>query len=344
MANMNIRTPRFYCDSINYRLSRGVAQNTKFDVQATSSGSHSVGIKSGGGVEADLFDMRPSNLVTFDTSSSTTTRADHVIVSLDVMGESNSRHSFVAILNHNCSSADAKIRISASDTKGHIEGYDFGSATALDCDQVLNANSISTNIITPASDGSTIVTFAESHLRYIGVQFEGDSSFSSSTDLTVGCIIVGEFYDMPHSPDLNVKRNITFDSVNIQESIGGQRYSNMANFGRTASSTSKSPFLTTTANQQVFGGRVVYDMNFSYLNSTDLMPDDYSTYNSGDDSTVEDIWNKVNGPHIPFIFTADGTSTSESDYLFARFAQDSLEMNQVANDIWNMGMKIEEEF
>ena len=70
MANVNIRTPRFYCDSINYRLSRGVSQNGVYDVQATNSGNNTVGIKTGS--EIELFDMRPLNLVTFDTKSSAT--------------------------------------------------------------------------------------------------------------------------------------------------------------------------------------------------------------------------------------------------------------------------------
>ena len=36
MANMNVQTPRFYIDYIGYLLSRGVAQNTNFDVTATA--------------------------------------------------------------------------------------------------------------------------------------------------------------------------------------------------------------------------------------------------------------------------------------------------------------------
>ena len=92
----------------------------------------------------------------------------------------------------------------------------------------------------------------------------------------------------------------------------------------------------------MYGGRMSYDMKFSYLNSTDIMPDDYSSFN--DNSVVDDVWSATHGSHTPFIFTQDGTSSSESDYLFARFAQDSLEMNQVAPDVFNVSFKIEEEF
>ena len=256
MANVNIRTPRFYCDSINYRLSRGVSQNGVYDVQATSTGNHTVGIKTGS--EIELFDMKPLNLVTFDTKGSAITRTDHVIVTLDVMGTTSNRHSFIAILNHNCASASAKIRVASTDTKSQVESENLSGANALSCTEVLNADSISTNIITPASDCSTIVTFSETNDRFIGIQFEGNSSFSINNDLTVGCILVGEYFDMPVSPDLNVKRSIAFDKNTIQESLGGQRYSSMISFGKQASSSSRSPFLTTTSPQQVFGGRMSY--------------------------------------------------------------------------------------
>ena len=96
--NLPIARVRFYCDQISYRLSRGVSVNGFYDVQATSTGDNLVGIKSGGGSEEDLFDMRPHNLVTFDTSRGNGP-ADHVVISLDMMGESDSKHSFVAILN-----------------------------------------------------------------------------------------------------------------------------------------------------------------------------------------------------------------------------------------------------
>tara|TARA_R100001463_G_scaffold94611_1_gene149186 strand:- start:9646 stop:10692 length:1047 start_codon:yes stop_codon:yes gene_type:complete len=348
MANVNIRTPRFYCDSINYRLSRGVAINDQYDVIAEDSGADIVGIKSGGGVESDLFDMRPTNTVTFNTKASADTREDHVIITLDLMGTNTNVCNFVAILNHNGLSSNAKFRIKTTDTEPEIQSANMNSANAMNNPvSVLNGNVAGSSpfTITPVRDGSTIITFDETNDRFIGIQIEAPTGgFSSSNDFTAGCILAGEFFDMPSAPDLQVKRSIAFDKVTVQESVGGQRYSNMSNFGKTTSEQNVFPFLTTTSPQQVFGGRMSYEMSFSYLSSADIMPNDYSTHNATDDSTIEDVWNKVNGSHIPFIFTTDGSSTSESDYLFARFAQDSLEMNQVAPDVFNMSLTIEEEF
>ena len=350
MANMNIGTPRFYTDIINHLLASGTTQNGNFDVIGTNSVNHTVGIKSGGGTESELFDMRPLNKVTFDTAASGTTQADHVIINLNT---STFKKSFVAILNHNMASADAKVLIKTSDTLGHVQAVDMGSATVMgNPAEVVNADTIGSSIVTPATDGHTIVRFDETDDRYVGIQFEGNGSntFDGSTDLVVGCILVGEFYDMPHAPDLAVKRSISFDGMNtVQESLGGQRFSNATSFGRTGTTRTLSPFNNAIYQNKVYSGRITYDMNFSYLNSTDVMPNEYDDSNLSDDAVVEDIWNRTRGSHIPFIFSCDNSTTeegnnAETQHLFARFSQQNLSMTQVANDMWNISMRIEEEF
>jgi len=338
MANMNIRTPRFYVDWISHLLARGVPQNGNFDVMT---GSGKINFQTGS--EAELFDMKPLNKVDFNTKENT---SDHVLINVDI-NSTYPKQSFVAILNHNMNSADAKVRIKASDTESHIQAVDMASATAMSNPaEAVNADSIASSIVTPATDGSTIVIFDETDLRYWGIQFEGNTSgtFDGSTDLFVGCILVGEYYDMPHAPDLSVKRSIMMLNPSIQESVGGQRYSVMASHGRQSHSTTKSPFSLASQNYLAYGGRLAYDMNFSYLNSSDIIPSDYANHQYASDTVINDIWNKTDGAHIPFILSTDKTSTREDDHIFARFAQDSLEMSQVAPDVFNVSMKIEEEF
>ena len=277
MANQNIRTPRFYCDLINYQMSRGKAQHNNFDVISGSNLIHTFTQ----GSEPELFDMRPSNLCSWDTTADS--GADHVVINIDT-GHTDLLHGFVAILNHNMKTADAKVRVYSSDDENDINNENLGGNARAMTEVVNgqpNADSDGTAIATPRHDGSTIVTFAENNDRYWGIQFEGAGSNTfSGTALTVGCILLGEYYDMPNAPDLAVKRSVIFDQVKVQESVGGQRYSNMTSHGRQASPTSKSPFSTTTATTgglQVFGGRMTYDMSFSYMASTDLMPDEYRT-------------------------------------------------------------------
>ena len=350
MSSMDVGTPRFYCDRINYLLSRGVAQDGNFDAQATNSGNNLVGPEAGYS-EADLFDMRPLNLVSFDTTADS--GDDHVVISIDTQSNATNK-SFVAILNHNLNSCTGMVRIRSSNTAGDVEVADLGSATAVTSITDIVNGDISSGFVKPDVDGSTIITWdatnASSFYRYWGIQFEGSNSnkFHGSTKLTVGAILMGEIYDMPNSPNMAVVRSISFDGLNtVQQSEGGQRYSNLRSYGRTASSTSKSPFTTSANGYQSHGGRIIYDLGFSFLSSANLMPTEYDIIPDDEDTFVGDVWNMTNGNHLPFIFSVDKDSTgadAESETIFARFANSSLDMTQVSHKLWDISLSIEEEF
>jgi hypothetical protein len=340
MANLNIRKPRFYVDRLNYLLNRGIS-NSEFYL---NSGVGQLDTITTGSV-AELFDMRPLNQVTFDTSGNKT---EDIVLSID-QNFGSYKTGFIAILNHNMFSADAQLTVSYSNTESHVQTTGMASATDIaGLDDIFNASN-SGNVITPTADGHTLFTFTEFANRFIGLEFGGTDSgnFDSITNLSIGCIIVGEYYDMPHSPDLSVKRSIEFDKQKLEESLGGQRFSTLSSHGKGyLSASNKSPFHTYTGNGErgLYGGRMTYDMKFSYLNSSDVMPSTYDIQNQADDTVVSDIWNYTQGSHIPFIFTQDGESHDESDYLFARFGKNSLDMTQVAPDVFDVSMRIEEEF
>ena len=362
MANMNIGTPRFYTDQISYLMSRGVAQNGEFDVTATHAGNTFMGTFTTGS-EPELFDMRPLNKCTFDTSADTD---GHVLITIDT--QSTSKKSYIAILNHNLVTAVGKIRIFAGDAASDVTAIDGANADTADITwandtltEVVNADTTTAAsndksvVIEPATDGSTIVSFAEQTNRYWGIQFEGNTTNTGvatngtwgSTDMFVGCIMIGEYYDMPHSPDLDITRMISYNRMNdLQESNGGQRFSNLKTYGRTAESTSKSPFTTASTGYDSHGGRIIYDMKFSFINNTDIMPDEYDII-AVDDNFVNDVWNMTNGNHLPFIFSIDKSSVgdnAESEHIFGRFANNSLDMQQVAPEIYNLSLTVEEEF
>ena len=363
MANMNIRTPRFYTDQISYLMSRGVAQDGEFDVTATHAGNTLMGTFTTGS-EPELFDMNPLNKCTFDTSADTDA---HVLITIDTQS-TVLKKSYIAILNHNLVSSVGKIRIFAGDEATDVTAVDGANADTADIawaddtlTEVVNADTTTAAsndksvVIEPVTDGSTIVRFAEQTNRYWGIQFEGNTTNTGvatngtwgSTDMFVGCIMIGEYFDMPHSPDLNVTRMISYNRMNdLQESNGGQRFSNLKTFGRTASSTSKSPFTTASNGYNSQGGRIIYDMNFSFLSAANMMPDEYDI-TAADDNFVDDVWNMTNGNHLPFIFSIDADSegdNAESEHIFARFANNSLDMAQVAPDLYNISLTVEEEF
>lgn len=344
MANVNIRTPRFYVDLINFLKNRDQFGGH----EGISTGTNQIDVVSGNSVD-ELYDMRPLNQVEFNTTSD---RDGHVNLWFDLKS-SSWRVDFIAILNHNMIQADAKIRISSSETKSEVQAVNHTNADNVPTlINQIGIESISGNIAEPDStnswgSGHAIIKFTQQTDRYWGIQFEGSdgSNFNDSENLKIGCILLGQYYDMPVAPDLSVKRNIDFDGVNIQQSLGGQRFSTMTQHGRKNLATAnRSPFHTHYNSFGAFGGRMSYDMKFSYLNSTDVMPNNYDTHGLTDDAVIEDVWNKTNGRHTPFIFTQDGSSGDYSDYLFARFGQDGFNMTQVAPDVFDVSMRIEEEF
>ena len=383
MANLDIRTPRFYVDYINYLKNR---DNFGGHYGIETSDNAQVGAITGHNI-ASLYNMKPLDQVEFDTAQNN--GQNHVNLWIDLKSQSF-KIDFIAILNHNMLKAQSKVRISSSDGRDtddngtidvtgktivkSIDHYDTASnspASGVVMSRVIGVDAdtptgtqqkgIINNLASTDTDtndwgaGHTIITFTEKSDRFWGIQFEGtnnqtslahgDGAFDTSINLKVGCILLGQFYDMPKTPDLSVKRNISFDGVSMQESIGGQRYTAMTQHGRQSiTSTNKSPFTVHYNSFGNYGGRMSYDMKFSYLNSSEVIPAGYETNQNSDESVVEDLWNKTNGRLIPFIFTQDGTSTSYSDYLFARFAQDTLNMTQVAPDVFDVSLRIEEEF
>ena len=369
MANMNIGTPRFYVDEINYLMARGVAA-TEFAVTDTDAGNTFIGDSlMTTGSTAELFDMRPLNKVTFNTSSDTD---GHVLITIDT--QTATSVSYIAILNHNLKTAVGKIRVFCGDAASDVTALDGANADTSDqawsntnAIEMINADTTTAApdsksvVIEPAADGSTIIKFTNQNLRFYAIQLEGNTTNTGnatngtwgSTNAFVGCIMLGEHHDMPHSPDLDLTRMISYNRLNdLQESHGGQRFSNLKTIGRTASTTSKSPFTTASNAYESFGGRIIYDMKFSFLSNTELMPDEYNTVPApsssvDDDNFVSDVWNKTHGNHLPFIFTIDKESegnNAESEYIFGRFANNSLDMTQVAPELYNVSLTVEEEF
>lgn len=99
MSYGRVLLPRFYTDTINWLHSRGELKSTTL-----SSAGH---INTGYTVY-DAFNMRPLSVLSFDTSANT---AEHQRIKIDMRIASANQVGFVAIINHNCLTAQAKIRI-----------------------------------------------------------------------------------------------------------------------------------------------------------------------------------------------------------------------------------------
>ena len=221
----------------------------------------------------------------------------------------------------------------------------FGITGAQGWEEVINFH-------LPRESGFTIATFTT---NLDTIHIEG----------TAGSIIVGNYYDMPHSPDLSLNLSYEYDGVKTQETKGGSTLSN-ANYIKPPNWGSRGCWqIGDVSNLRT--GRRLWDLSFSYLSDTDVFPVNPKTglYSALDDNTTSSyadsdinnngeftsniltgtdffsqVWNRTIGGHLPFIFQPDNKNNNE--FAICRFDMNTLSYKQVANNVYNLKLKIRE--
>ena len=236
-------------------------------------------------------------------------------------------------------------------------------------DEVTDGNAVDVINMYGEHNGFKIATFSE-------------DIATVSVNGIAGSIIIGNYYDMPHSPDLSIKISYEYDGVKNITTKGGATLSNAsyvkpANWGYAGAWQLSSTLADGTQSHvpsNFRSGRRVFDLNFSFLSDTDVFPvnantsyaaalqdQDAAGYASGDLNANEDeftsnildgtdffsqVWNKTMGGYLPFIFNPQGGGTSPDNnpqnFAICRFDMKSLQYDQVANNVYNVKLKIRE--
>jgi len=216
----------------------------------------------------------------------------------------------------------------------------------------LNQNYTSNVSVNAQIDGLYPNSLAPEYAGFSIASFDGDNVGDTITTYTVGSIgsiVVGTYYDMPHSPDLNLKMSIEMDGIKSIQTKGGSTLSN-ATYTKPADWGEYGAWQLGD-NQNYRSGRRVWDLSFSYLSDTDIMPN-LGVQNYEEGAVTEDIltgtdffsqvWNRTMGGHLPFIFQANKSNNSPDQFAIARFDMNSFSYDQVANNVYNVKLKIRE--
>ena len=203
------------------------------------------------------------------------------------------------------------------------------------------------------------------NLKKFVIRLEGNAESSTP----IGDISAGWSWTAPHSPDMELTQTFANESLKTQTTKGGVTLSNAGwnqppMWGTRPAWRHGTTFVS-------YPARRSWSLKFSYLNDTDLMPQHYNkimTPNSNnygifersfgeddpatgdvDESTFphynvkQDFLSKVyagtNGFQLPFIFQPDSTV---EEYAIARVNANSFTMNQVANNVYDIGLDIVE--
>ena len=327
MSYSRFLTPRIYTDIAMSLLSRGLDP-----AEIAPSG---VSVDSDSDI-LDLFNGRPAQTVTFDTTSGGSTS---LVITLDttLSNEYPQLGAFI-LLNTNFPTvagvtSPTILLEHSSDGSSWVE---YTPTAVVNC-------SVSGNDITMTEDGSLIATVAppETTTRYVRATFDCDPSWNLSTDLFIGGLFFAQVYDFAHGPDLAVKTALEYRGTKQKTAESGAIYSTAKYLGGGAGH----PFRNEDSLDPLLqrDGRRVVDCEFSHIDDTELLPSDGSFALTSTDS-LESLLQRVAGGHLPCVFTPDGSSTTAGDYVFGRIDGKKAKPTQIANRVWRHGFRFVEDF
>ena len=278
---------------------------------------------------------------------------------------------FVAHLGHNYKSCELSVQAD----QGSPDYYSVGFT-----EDVINSTQYADGRIKCDYDGFSIYLADYSsqadnpqlnpRLRY---DYIGSGDAYNGVDVKVGSIILGSYYDIPHSPDLKLTMTREMDGVKRIRTKGGNdlvhhKYTKPPMWGRAApwGIYGGEPI----GQELARSGRRVWDLSFSYLQDNDVFPELSSIepyestsapdnavpndpYSDGDewhigatilddDTFYNQVIHKTNGGQLPFIFQPDGSNNSPDGFAICKFDMNSFEFEQVAKNIYNINLKIRE--
>ena len=375
MAYQNVGTPRFYIDQIQYFKSIGIDLEKWYDdwgyTANTAESEHSLTILD----SPDLFTFEP------EAQKNKTHENTKGYIAWDIptgyglapnlTGDNIGR--YVAVLNHNIATQQEGLYV-YSNWQRYSGGY---SGYGIQEDTILNNE----YTLTPF-DGCTIIEFNQTaqnfnpptdEAKFIRIGIAGYDSAVALKEINIGALSWGIYYDMPHSPELDVTMTIENDGYDAITTQGGAHLNNIRYNGapmwKRADGSEIPPW--TIGEPTAVGrrrGRRVWSMNFKYLSDKDLFASNYMSNNytensdgydsadldtdadgnsifeytlDNDDSFHAQVLNKI-GNGQRFIFQPDNTNNNPDQFAICQLDQNSLNIKQVANGVYDISLKIRE--
>ena len=240
-----------------------------------------------------------------------------------------------------------------------------------DLTEIINAQPYASNTEVE-HEGYSIWTFNDNE------SWENLRAVLGNNVTAVGAVSIGNYWEAPFAPDLNLKLSYEYDGIKNITTKGGATLSN-ASYTKPADWGDGYGAWQLGRNPNMRSGRRVWDLSFSFLSDTDVFPvnantsyaaytsDGYHTDTNNPTTGFEDIdttsstggtaglftsnildgqdffsvvWNKTMAGHLPFIFQPDKDNNNE--FAICRFDQKSLQMTPVSPNIYKMKVKIKE--
>lgn len=184
-----------------------------------------------------------------------------------------------------------------------------------------------------------------------------DAIFSRASldnlSFNIGDISMGWSYEMPHTSDLELTQTFANESLKVQTTKGGHT---LTNTGWTQPPKwGHFPQWKKSPNDIAYPARRSWNLKFSYLADSDMMPQYYNELDVNNNnrgiferittdsfSIKDDFLSKVMPTinlGLPFIFQPN---KDVEEYVICRVNANSVALNQVANNVYDMSLDIVE--
>jgi len=191
-----------------------------------------------------------------------------------------------------------------------------------------NATLTRYNVVEPATDGDTIITFTEvNDARHWAIETIPSDGVMTSTDLGIGSYQIGNYHDFAIAPDLSVKHAFIQSGVKTRETPAGRQLT-FAHYLSNNDSTEDygySPFRNIFYIRRMIG-KEQWSLTWKGTDDTNVYPEDLGTPGSG--QLLGDFIHHVAINFLPFILCTDKDSTLQGDYMWSILDQNSFETMQ----------------
>ena len=189
-------------------------------------------------------------------------------------------------------------------------------------------------------------------------------------EILTNCLVIGHFYDMPHSPDLDLKMEIEFDGYDNVETIGGSTLTNVRYTGNPKWGELNAWDIKESDPYVKRNGRRNWNLKFSFISDKDLFPTNSNSSNfmqttsiyqnfqdfesnktssgyqfietiADHNSFISQVLNYVGNGHR-FIFHPDIVNENPDQFAICILDQDSLNISQKSFKAYEFSLKIKE--
>ena len=193
----------------------------------------------------------------------------------------NSLPNYVAILNHNFASSDVGMIVGNDSQAYYIDSHEYTNIINFE-----NSNNFGS---WGGKDGFSIaeLDLTDWNPDETNIKFKFTASGTSfDKDIYVGSICWGRYYDMPVNPDLNLSMSIEYDGSQEFKTSDGSTITQLNyngspwwydNLGKKREpwAIGSEELASYSSNIVKRSGRRTWDLSFSYMKSTDLLPSNY---------------------------------------------------------------------